>query len=140
MSTSSADIHQTITSQYGISDDLPCADFALLVPLKRSSEYRTIRPRVAELKPADAWQEEGLHFFVFQLLPLEAMDNEDSRSTAEPPMAVFAMHPEVPTPVSAVVVTPSTTGEEAQVIDLRRPESAYTAPYRPGSDGGPMVH
>jgi hypothetical protein len=38
------------------------------------------------------------------------------------------MHPEEPEPVSAVVVTPSQSGKEAQVLDLRKPENAYTAP------------
>ena len=96
------------------------------MPLKRSAEYRSIRSRVAALKPEDAWQEEGLHFFVFELRPEEGA----AVVKDEPPMAVFALHPEAPTPVSAVVVTPSTTGKEAQVLDLRRPESAYIAPYR----------
>ncbi len=101
------------------------------MPLKRSSEYRTLRPRVASLKPADHWQEEGLHFFVFQLLPAEGT----AAVGAEPPVAVFVMHPEEPAPVSAVVVTPSASGGEAEVMDLRRPDSAYTAPYSPQKAG-----
>jgi hypothetical protein len=47
----------------------------------------------------------------------------------DPPVVVFAMHPEEPAPVSAVVVTPKPGGEEAEVVDLRQPDSAYTAAY-----------
>jgi hypothetical protein len=117
---SSANVHNQIDTQYGPAGDLPCADFALLVPLKKSADYRTIRPRIANPKAIDSWQEEGLHFFVFALRDLAGM--------AEPPVAVFTMHPEEPAPLSVVVVTPSPDGEMAEVLDLRQPESAYTAP------------
>jgi hypothetical protein len=106
----------------------------LLVPLKRSPEYRALRPRVAGLSPLDHWQEEGLHFFVFALRHGAAAGEGGAVVVAkdvEPPVAVFAMHPREPSPVSAVVVTPSQSGEEAQVMDLRRPDLAYTAPYVP---------
>ena len=90
---------------------------------------------MANPRAVDAWQEEGLHFFVFQLLPADGA----AAVPAEPPVAVFAMHPEEPAPVSAVVVTPSASGTEAEVMDLRRPESAYTAPYSP-QKAGSMAH
>jgi len=120
-------MHQHIASQYGSGDDLPCADFSLLVPLKRSRNYGAIRPRVADLKPIDAWQEESFHFFVFQLRPGEGVEG----CMTEPPVAVFVMHPESPVPVSAVVVTPGVDGEHAEVTDLRNDGHAYTAPYSP---------
>jgi hypothetical protein len=57
-------------------------------------------------------------------------------------VAVFTMHPEVAEPVSVVVVTPSRDGGEAEVVNLRQPESGYTVPLspwgvygRPGSTG-----
>ena len=81
--------------------------------------------------PLDHWQEEGLHFFVFALRPENGTSNGAASLPAEPPVAVFALHPEEPAPVSAVVVTPSAGGKEAQVLDLRKPENAYTAPYVP---------
>jgi hypothetical protein len=77
---------------------------------------------VADLKPIDAWEEEGLHYFVFEL---RATDDGGADHTG-PPLAVFVMHPDSKRPLSAVVVTPD--GESAEVLDLRRPESAYTAP------------
>ena len=77
---------------------------------------------MADLRPADSWFEEGLHFFVFQLRPVEGA------TLPEAPVAVFAMHPESDEPLSAVVVTPSADGAEAEVTDLRQPESTYTAP------------
>ncbi len=38
------------------------------------------------------------------------------------------MHPEESDPVSAVVVTPRPDGEDAEVRDLRTPDSSYVAP------------
>lgn len=122
---SSADMHNQLATQYAPADDLPCADFALLVPLKKSPDYRTIRPRIANPKAVDSWQEEGLHFFVFELKPADGA----AVDPADLPVAVFTMHPEEPAPISVVVVTPRSDGAEAEVVDLRQPESAYTAPY-----------
>ena len=72
----------------------------------------------------DSWQDEGFHFFVFVL---HAEEGAQTRSD-DPPVVVFAMHPEAEEPVSAVVVTPDPEGGEAQIKDLREPESVYTAP------------
>ncbi|HEV8632966.1 MAG TPA: carboxypeptidase-like regulatory domain-containing protein [Chloroflexota bacterium] len=83
-------------------DEQPCADYALLVPLKRSREYRVIRSRVVDPRPADAWQQDGLHLFVFELRPIDAAGT----APPDPPVAVFAMRPEPGELVSAVVVTP----------------------------------
>ena len=58
-----------MNNQNGASENYPCADTALLVPLKRSALYGSIRKRVADLKPVDSWQEDGVHYFVFQLKP-----------------------------------------------------------------------
>ena len=105
-----------------MGDDLPCADPRLLVPLKRSRVYGTIRPRVAELRPTDSWQQEGLHLFVFALRP------EDGASLPEPPVAVFTMHPGAKEPISAVLVTPGPGGADAEIRDLHQLDSGYTAP------------
>jgi hypothetical protein len=43
-------------------------------------------------------------------------------------VVVFAMQPPEPRPISAVIVTPSATGEEAEVVDLRDPGSGYITP------------
>jgi hypothetical protein len=118
-------MHEQIAFQYAPGDDLPCADASLLAPLKKSPEYRAIRPRVASPRAVDSWQDQGVHFFVFQLESLEGL----AAVPGDPPVVVFAMHPEEPGPVSAVVVTPKPGGEEAEVVDLRQPESAYTAAY-----------
>ena len=98
------------------------------MPLKKSPEYRTLRPRIAEPRAADSWQEEGLHFFVFELKPVA----HQPVNVLEPPVVVFTMHPEDPVPVSVVVVTPSASGTEAEVLDLRQPQSAYTTLF-PGA-------
>ena len=110
-----------------MSDDLPCADVKLLVPLKRSPEFAAIRRRVANHHHLDSWQEDGLHFFVFQLHPAEVVAANGARAT-EAPVAVFTMHPEQTEPVAAVVVTPSPNGAEAEIRDLREHDSVYTAP------------
>jgi hypothetical protein len=108
---------------------LPCADASLLAPLKKSPEYRAIRPRVVSPRAVDSWQDEGVHFFVFLLNPVEGA----AAVSDDPPVVVFAMHPEQPAPVSAVVVTPRPGGDEAEVLDLREPDSTYTAAYHVAS-------
>ena len=115
-------MHHLVEERLGVDDGLPCADYALLVPLKRSRAYGAVRRRVAEHLPADAWRQEGFHFFVFPLRPAEGAEGPP----AEPPLAVFAMHPEEKDPVSAVVVTAGP--DRAEVRDLREPERAYTVP------------
>lgn len=127
MTVSSADRHAIIATQYAPGEDLPCADLALLVPLKKSPEYRTIRPRVAKPRAIDAWQEEGLHFFVFELKAAESAPAQPS----ELPVVVFTMHPEETAPVSVAIVTPRPDGEEAEVVNLRDPGSAYIVPVAP---------
>lgn len=112
-----------------VSADLPCADLELLAPLRASAEFENIADRVAEADPADAWREDGLHYFVFQLHPNGIDSPPDS-----PPMAVFVMDREADEPVSAVTVTPLPDGREAQVTDLRQPDSGYTAPMPPASE------
>jgi len=92
------------------------------VPLKRSPEYHVVRRRVAQPLPTDSWQEDGLHFFVFELQRRDDLKT----APAEPPLAVFAMHPEATRPISAVVVTPD--DDRADVSDLRDPERTYSAP------------
>jgi hypothetical protein len=117
------------------ADDLPCADVKLLVPLKRSAEFAAVRRRVADHRHLDAWVEDGLHFFVFQLHAAEGgaagsgtNGAAPGRRAAQAPVAVFAMQPEATTPHSAVVVTPSSDGAEAEIMDLRAPDGVYTAP------------
>jgi hypothetical protein len=116
-------MHQLVAERLGVEDNLPCADYGLLTPLKRSKDYRAIRKRVADLHPADAWQQEGFHFFVFVL----RAEHGTNSVVPEPPVAVFAMHPAEKQPVSAVVVTPSSDGAEAEIRNVRQPDSVYTA-------------
>jgi hypothetical protein len=104
----------------------------LLIPLKRSREYGAIRTRVADLRPVDAWQEDQFHFFVFVLRP-----EEHTPATSEAPLAVFAMHAESTGPVSAVVVTPCPDGVQAEVRNLREPDTVYTMPLPPPDEPVP---
>jgi hypothetical protein len=94
------------------------------VPLKRSAEFAVIRRRVADHHHLDSWQEDGLHFFVFLLRPAE----DTAAGEADPPVAVFTMHPELTIPLAAVVVTPRQDGAAAEIQDLHAPESVYTVP------------
>jgi hypothetical protein len=94
------------------SERLPTADYKLLVPLKRSRAYAAVRPRVADLRPTDAWRQDELHFFTFVLRPLNRTE------ASEPPVAVFAMHRDVATPVSALVITTPNGGGQPEIIDL----------------------
>ncbi len=118
----------------GDGDGRPCADVALLVPLKRSAEFAAIRKRVADHHHLDAWEEDGLHFFVFQLHPTGSAAGTDGAGPDAPvaaaPLAVFAMQPGLPTPHSAVVVTPGADGveAEAEIMNLRAADQTDTAP------------
>jgi hypothetical protein len=126
-------MHEQIAAQFGVADDLPCADSSLLVPLKRSGEFRGLRPQLAGKAPhpvLDSWLDDGFHFFVF------ALRDEGSRAGTEAvALAVFAMHPDQREPVSAVTVVSTETGRHARITDLRDPESSYVAPL-PGSAAG----
>jgi hypothetical protein len=82
------------------------ADLSLLLALKRSREYRLIRSRVANLKPTDSWEQDGLRFFTFAL-----RSPDEQTLPAEPDTVVFAMNAESAQLVSAVVV--ATRGNEA---------------------------
>ena len=97
----------------------PCADYALLTPLKRSREYHVLRPRVSDLRPTDAWQQDGLHFFVFALHPIDG----EATTPNEPPVAVFAMRPDADDPVSAVVVRPRSDGLEPEITPITAAET-----------------
>ena len=103
-----ATVHQRFADQFDVGADLPCGDAALLIPLKRSREYGAIRKRVADLRPED-----------------------NAPATPEPPLAVFAMQRESTEPVSAVVVTASPDGVQAEVRSLREPDTVYTMPLPP---------
>ena len=110
------------TAEAGDQAAEPCADYALLTPLKRSREYHALRPRVSDLRPTDAWQQDGLHFFVFALHPI------DGEATTEPPVAVFAMRPDVQDPVSAVVVRSRPDGLEPEVTPIPAAETDSAPP------------
>jgi hypothetical protein len=92
------------------SANLPCAEMDLLVPLKRSQEYRAIRAKVADLKPLDAWQEYGIHYFLFGLRP--------EAESAPAPFALFAMAGGNIAPLSAMVITPGDTSSDVYVRNL----------------------
>jgi hypothetical protein len=102
----------------------PEVDLALLTAVQVSQEFQSIQSRLAKRLPTDSWQEEGAHFFAFELLPADG----SSPNGHEPPVAVFAMRSSEPVPISAVIVTPTADGEQAEVVDLRDPGSSYVAP------------
>jgi hypothetical protein len=106
------------------TDDAPCADVKLLVPLKRSAEFARIRKRVADPHHLDAWQEDSLHFFVFLLRPEQEDAPVESNGAGpaaqdETPVAVFAMHATTAGVHSAVVVTPGASDPTRTIVDLR---------------------
>ena len=102
---------------------MPCADFGLLKPLKRSPEYASIRKRVANPKPVDAWQANTVHYFLFELRPLK-----EAPESAVVPVALFTMQWEYDGPVMALVITPNANGEQAEVVNLRQPEIVQHVP------------
>jgi hypothetical protein len=120
-------MHEAAAAQLApAAEDLPCADDAFLAPLKGSAEFGMIRSRLVSDHYGDSWQEDGFHFFVFQLKPADSTMN--GHATTGPPVTVFVMHADQQEPISAIVVTPLPDGQEAEIEDLRTPDSAYHAP------------
>jgi hypothetical protein len=103
------------------AQNLPCADFGLLVPLKKSAVYGSVRRRVADPKPVDAWQAEELHYFLFELRPA---DNQPA--AGEPPYALFTMRAGSETPASASVISCVPGFDLVEVADLLEPDRKYT--------------
>lgn len=119
-------MHGAIAEELAAADDLPCADSAFLVPLKRSAEFRSLRPRLAGRAPhpvADSWLDDGFHFFMFALAPA----GNGQQPGADGGVAVFVMHPESPEPVSAITAVPTETGHHAEITSLRAPSGSYIA-------------
>lgn len=124
MTVGSAVGSSALTGLCGATDDLPCADFGLLALLKRSPEYDLLRRRVVNRKPVDAWQLDGEHYFVFELLPAE----NGAAATTATSFALFKMRWEDNGPVAALIVTPSPDGAHAEVRDARQPDSVHLVP------------
>jgi hypothetical protein len=101
-----------------VTEDLPCADLKLLAPLLESAEFRRIEDRVTSREPADAWLDDELHYFAFTLHP-----DDDDLLPDELPIALFVMNGYSRSPISAVTVTAMPDGNEAEVVDLTRPDS-----------------
>jgi hypothetical protein len=96
---------------------LPCADFQFLTPLKRSAQYGAVRKRVSNLKPLDAWQANGVHYFVFELRPAP-----DATTDAGPAFALFSMGWEYDGPAMALVISLDASGDQAEIVNLDAPE------------------
>ena len=110
-----------------MTSELPCADSKFLVPLKRSPEFRALRPRLAGKAPHpvyDSWLDDGFHFFVFVLAPAQNRDG----ASGEGGYAVFAMHPDSAEPVSAITLVATETGRDVEITDLRPPGGSHIAP------------
>jgi hypothetical protein len=94
-------------------DGLPGADLNALGLVKWATEHGGIPLRVAELKPIDAWQLDGQHYFTFALTGLNG-----ARGEGETSVALFVMDGEAK-PAAALVLTPSVAGTQVDVQDLR---------------------
>jgi hypothetical protein len=123
-------MHEAVAAQLAPAENLPCADEKFLGPLKASAEFASIHVRLVSDHHIDSWLEDGLHFFVFQLNAVNGPWNGHA-TAGEPPVAVFVMHADQKEPVSAVVVTPLPDSEEAEIQDLRDPDTVYEAPISP---------
>jgi hypothetical protein len=75
-----------------------------------------VRPRLAGPAPVDSWEDEGLHYFVFQMKP-----EDGAAEGAEPPVALFTMRRDEADPAGALVVALEVGGDEAVFTDLRQP-------------------
>ncbi|HEX6506145.1 MAG TPA: MauE/DoxX family redox-associated membrane protein, partial [Chloroflexota bacterium] len=109
----------------------PAADAGLLETIKRSDEYAILLRAQSDPILSDSWEEEGLHFFAFQLSSWEG-----AASASEPPSAVFVMRPQDEELVSAVVATPGNE-QEPQVVDLRQAQASTAQEVQsPVTSGG----
>lgn len=97
---------------------------ASLSMVASSPAYEGLQDRIASPLPIDAWEEEGLHFFVFQLHGTDSMGG----SQAEAPVAVFTLRPDEAESISVVTVSPGQDGEEALITNVGAPEMSYTVP------------
>jgi hypothetical protein len=82
-----------------------------------------LRKRIAIPRPADTWELDGLHYFVFAL----HREREETDATVAHPAALFAMHPDGGEPQSVLVVTP-VEGGFAEVRNPRHPDVVETVP------------
>ncbi len=126
-------MHGAIAEQFAVSGELPCADARFLGPLKRSPEFRKLRPRLAGKAPHpvfDSWLDDGFHFFTFVLAPVGEVDG----FATDGGLAVFAMHPSKAESISAITVIPTKAGDEAEITNLKEPGGSYTAPLEPTAD------
>jgi hypothetical protein len=102
------------------ADDLPCPDFGLLIPLKRSPEYAEVRRQVADRRPVDAFLvDEQDHYFVFVL---------SAAGDAPAPYALFKMRHGFAHPLLAVLVAPDPDGRSATVTPIGRPGESLRVP------------
>ena len=97
------------------ADGLRGADLDALALVKWATAYGGIRLRVAELKPIDAWQLDGQHYFTFALTQANGALGDSGTS-----VALFVMNGDA-TPASALVLTPSVEGTQVDLQDLRNP-------------------
>jgi hypothetical protein len=82
-----------------------------------------VRPRLASPTPFDSWEDEGLHYFVFQMQPEDA-----AVVGAEPPVAMFTMRRDDTVPAGVLVIALAPEGDAALVTDLRHPTQAQRVP------------
>ncbi len=110
MTAGSADLQKLFGNDY---EKLPCADTGLLGPLKRSPEYRAMRRQGSGPTPLDTWRFDGLHYFLFPMVP----QKDDMEA-----YALFTMRWEDDGPVAALIMTPQPDKKQVRVIDIRQPE------------------
>lgn len=96
------------------------ADPALRRVIEACPAYARLGPALVSPDPAASWQADQLHHFLYRLYP---------PAPGRMPHALFVVHPDADTPLSAVVVTPGARGLPSSTIDLMRPGA-------PAQDGG----
>lgn len=75
-----------------------------------SAEFQRLLPRLVSPMPADTWEANMLHYFLYDLMP-----DEEGRESH----AVFITRWEDDAPVSAIIVTPDPSGGDPRLVDLR---------------------
>ncbi len=94
--------------------DSPAAAPGLRHVAEGSPEFARIRARLASTEPADSWQADQRHFFLYDLVPQP--DGTVSH-------ALFITRWEDDVPISAVLVTPDPAGGPPQSVNLSDPSA-----------------
>lgn len=97
----------------------------MLTLIKRSKEYRQIRPCLKSPKANEIWEEGPYNFVTFGL---KRADRVSSFNETGQPLVIFVVDRFQRALLEAKTVIPNETLTQAQVADLKQPNKIYLMP------------